>query len=315
MKRIIYLQFLIILFGLVSILECILNLSPVIVMLTMFICTLLQIFIVIHTRNQNKLMNFLINEEKKKNMHMPVWDEKEQGKLELLRKRVELSTLQNQINPHFLYNTLDSIRSQALIDGQNEIASMTEKLSKFFRYCIRNVEGMVKIQEEINHIQDFYYIQKYRFENRFEMIIKAENERIYDLYIPKLTLQPLIENSISHGLEKTSRKGLVTIKLSMTDTRVIIKVADNGIGMPPDQLERLNERMKRQQVEVSFSNGKHNGIALMNVNSRIKLTFGDEYGIHYRSMEGVGTDAVVTLPIIDEFQRVKYENTLYDRRQ
>lgn len=309
MKRIITLQVLAGLLGILALIEDRIHLSYLVYLITAISGLIVQVYVIIGSIKQIKLMEFMLNENRRKT-NLPEWDREEQNKFNLLRKRVELSTLQNQINPHFLYNTLDSIRSQALLEGQIEIADMTEKLSRFFRYCISNDEGMVKIREELNHIQDYYYIQKYRFEDRFNMIVNVEEEELYDLYIPKMTLQPLIENSIAHGLEKVSRKGMVLLTLWKTDNKVIIKVADNGMGMSFEALERLNGRLADKQIEVSTNKEKHNGIALMNVNSRIKLTFGEEYGIHYRSIENIGTDAEVIIPIIDEFQRVKYQNSL-----
>lgn len=285
-----------------------------------FICVLILVTVIIiavcmgtgiwESVRQKQIMEFLIQDNRrKKNMDVE-WREGESGKLELLRKRMDLSTLQMQINPHFLYNTLDSIRSQALINGQGDIALMTEKLSRFFRYCISNRENMVRIQEETDHILDYYYIQKQRFGDRFEMELKIEEDALYDYYIPKLTLQPLVENAISHGLEKVKRKGIVTIAIFSTEQKVVVKVSDNGIGMPVSELEALNERLRLRQVKVTSKKGRGNGIAIMNVNSRIQLTFGKEYGIHYRSYENVGTEAVVTLPKVDEFVRVRYEELL-----
>lgn len=222
-----------------------------------------------------------------------------------------MSALQSQINPHFLYNTLDSIRSRALLDGQKEIASMTEILAKFFRYCINNHESLVTLREEINHINDYYYIQKYRFEEKLRMEIKAESEEVFDLYLPKMTLQPLVENAMIHGLEKLVRQGSVIIQIAQTKQKLVITIADNGAGMSMEQLEKLNHRMKSTYFDAGVRGKRNNGIALHNVNSRIRITFGEEYGIHYHSAEGLGTEAVVTLPRIDEFRRVKYNNITY----
>lgn len=259
---------------------------------------------------QRQIMDFLVRENRKKKNEDVEWRESEGEKLELMRRRIDLSTLQMQINPHFLYNTLDSIRSQALANGQKDIALMTEKLSRFFRYCISNKENMVKIREETDHILDYYYIQKQRFKDRFEMELKIEDDTLYDYYIPKLTLQPLVENAISHGLEKVKRKGIVSIEIISTEHKVVVKVSDNGIGMPVEALEELNERLRLRQVKVTSKKGRGNGIAIMNVNSRLQLTFGEEYGIHYRSYENMGTEAIVTLPRVDEFIRVRYEELL-----
>lgn len=262
-------------------------------------------YLIVCLNHQKKIMAFLIQKEKKER-HKVIWSKEEEKQLELIKKRIDLYTLQGQINPHFLYNTLDSIRSKALLDGQGEIASMTEILSRFFRYCISNDESLVQIREEIGHVRDYYHIQKFRFEERFSMEIQAESEEIYNYFIPKMTLQPLVENAMIHGLEKVNRKGLLIIRLIATEKKILITVSDNGAGMDIFQLDKLNERMS--QILISGSRkGGHNSIAITNVNARLKMTFGEEYGIHYRSMVNKGTDAVVTIPRIDNFMRIKYE--------
>ncbi len=258
---------------------------------------------------QARVMNYLIAEGRKRKREKAVaWKDEDAQELSLIQKRIELSVLQNQINPHFLYNTLDSIRSRALMDGQEEIARMTEILSRFFRYCISNNDNLVKVREELSHIQDYYYIQKYRFEDRFEMEVEVEQEDIYELYLPKMTLQPLVENAMIHGLEKSEEKGKIQIRLMRTERQLIIIISDNGVGISREELIRLNERMEQYFLKTGNRKGSHNGIALSNVNMRLKITFGEENGIHYRSIEGEGTDAVITMPVVDVFSRVKYEN-------
>lgn len=262
---------------------------------------------------QDHIMKFLIAENKKKNAGKAkniYWEEEENRKLEVMKRRVELYTLQSQINPHFLYNTLDSIRGRALLDGNREIASMTEVLSRFFRYCISSDESLVKLREEISHIRDYYYIQKYRFEDRFDMEIETEGEEVYEYYVPRMTLQPLVENAMVHGLEKVNRKGFLKIRCIATEKKVVLTVSDNGVGMDVEQLDKLNRRMD-EMLLAGKKRKNHSGIAVSNVNARIKMTFGDEYGIRYRSMENVGTDAEVLLPVVDDFVRVRYENQVW----
>jgi len=274
----------------------------------------LILYDLLDTYRLNKLISHLILTEKNKEKPYILWDKDEEEKLRLLKKRVEVSALQSQINPHFLYNTLDSIRSKAIQDQQLEIASMTEILSKFFRYCISNDGALVKIKEELNHIKDYYYIQKYRFEERISMEIEVENEEVNDLYIPRMSLQPIVENAMIHGLEKMSESGKIKIHVIQTEEKVVIYVKDNGVGMNPDKLELLNKRLKNSLYIAESVGKRHNGIALMNVNARIKLTFGEMYGISYRSLENAGTDAVIKLPKIDEFERVRYENIVESGR-
>ena len=261
---------------------------------------------------QKNIMRFLIAESKKKNAEKEknvYWKEEEREKLEVMKKRVELYTLQSQINPHFLYNTLDSIRGRALLDGNREIASMTEVLSRFFRYCISCDESLVMFREEISHIRDYYYIQKYRFEDRFDMEIDIESDEVYEYYLPRMTLQPLVENAMIHGLEKVNRKGLLKIRCIVTEKKVVLTVSDNGAGMDIEQLDKLNRQMDRM-VLTGKKRNNHSGIAVSNVNARIKMTFGEEYGIRYRSMENVGTDVEVLMPIVDDFTRVRYEEQI-----
>lgn len=260
---------------------------------------------------QRKIVKFLLEDNKKGKAGSIInWNTQEAEEVMLIKKRMELSVLQEQINPHFLYNTLDCIRSRALMDGHGEIAKMTEILSRFFRYCISNSENLVQVREELNHIQDYYYIQKYRFEDKVEMEINVEQESVYELYLPKMTLQPLVENAMIHGLEKIAEPGKIEIRMFITDKKLIIVISDNGIGMKQEQLMKLNERMQNHYYNTFRKNDRNNGIALNNVNVRLKMTFGDDYGIHYRSLEGEGTDAVVTLPIVDVFARVRYEEKL-----
>lgn len=271
-----------------------------------------QCAILVLAYRQKNIMNFLIVESKKKNVEKRkdvCWEEEESQKLEVMKKRVELYTLQSQINPHFLYNTLDSIRGRALLDGNREIASMTEVLSRFFRYCISYDESLVKLREEISHIEDYYYIQKYRFEDRFDMEIEIESEEVYEYYIPRMTLQPLVENAMIHGLEKVNRKGLLKIQCIATEKKVVLTVSDNGAGMDVEQLDKLNRQMDRMLLSGK-KRKNHSGIAVSNVNARIKMTFGEEYGIRYRSMENMGTDVEVLMPVVDDFVRVRYEERI-----
>lgn len=275
----------------------------------LLLALILLILSVCFSVKQARVMNHLIAEGRKRKREKAVaWKDEDAQELNLIQKRIELFVLQNQINPHFLYNTLDSIRSRAMMDGQAEIACMTEILSRFFRYCISNNDNLVKVREELSHIQDYYYIQKYRFEDRFEMEVEVEQEDIYELYLPKMTLQPLVENAMIHGLEKSEQKGRIQIRLMRTDKQLIIIISDNGVGISRENLIRLNERMEQHFMKTGRGKDRHNGIALSNVNMRLKITFGEENGIHYRSMEGEGTDAVITMPVVDVFFRVKYEN-------
>lgn len=281
----------------------------IMVMLCMMI--LLLLFLMLELKRQQDIQKFLLMKRDRKNTRKIEWDEEESEKLKMIRRRVEYTTLESQIDPHFLYNTLESIRSRALLDGNGEIASMTEILSKFFRYCISNGERLIKIREEVNHIQDYYYIQKYRFEDKIDMEIRVEEEELLDAYIPKMTLQPLVENAMVHGLEQITDNGKITMILQKMGKKIVIYVEDNGAGMTIEQLNKLNDKMRQSIMNASSQKGNHSGIALTNVNARIRIVCGEEYGIHYRSAEGRGTQATLVIPYIDEYERVKYK-TLFE---
>jgi two-component system sensor histidine kinase YesM len=220
------------------------------------------------------------------------------------KKQAEYLALQNQINPHFLYNTLEGIRSEALFAGIDGVAQMTEALSSFFRYTISNVEHLVTVQEELRNVENYYIIQQFRFEDRLSIDIKIDNEDENELLsakIPKLTLQPIVENSIYHGLEQKLGTGIVRIKVEGTKDRLIITVSDNGLGISEDKVSKLNHKLRAVSIDdMQPEIAAAGGIALVNVNSRIKLLFGDEYGLFIYSILNEGTDVEITIPYITE---------------
>jgi two-component system, sensor histidine kinase YesM len=222
----------------------------------------------------------------------------------LSKKQAEILALQNQINPHFLYNTLEGIRSEALCAGMNGVADMTEALGTFFRYTISNVEHLVTLEDELSNIQNYYIIQQYRFGDRLNVSVEyleEEEKEVLLLCLPKLTLQPIVENSIYHGIERKIGKGNLRIKIQTTPDRLIIVISDDGLGIAEEQLDLLNKKLRSTCLDdVAQLKGKQGGIAIVNVNNRIKLLFGDEYGIYIYSTVGVGTDVTITLPKVKE---------------
>ncbi len=224
------------------------------------------------------------------------------------KRQAQYLALQNQINPHFLYNTLESIRSEAMEAGIESVMNMTEALANFFRYTISNVENMVTLEEELDNIQTYFSIQKYRFEERIRLSVEfdpQERDTLLKCLMPKLTLQPIVENSIIHGIERKMGEGTVRIIIKRTEKRLIIQISDDGIGMKPEVLEKLNRQLNQpvyDSVRLSKNNG---GIAIVNVNNRIHLIFGEEYGMSLYSTQGVGTDMVVTLPFVTSRRQVK----------
>ena len=220
---------------------------------------------------------------------------------QILNKQTELTALQSQINPHFLYNTLETIRGQALIDDNVEIARMVEALSAFFRYSISRKGNLVTLRDELANIENYMLIQRYRFNNRFsmEVIVDEEDEMAYDFLIPRLIIQPVVENVIFHGLEEKLEGGKVTIEVIVTDQNLILTISDNGKGIDGQKLKELNSRIQSDDVELDEGekrNQRNTGIALPNIHKRIQLLFGDEYGVNVYSTAGQGTDVEITIP-------------------
>ena len=219
-------------------------------------------------------------------------------------KYAEYLALQNQINPHFLYNTLEAIRGDAIAGKLYSLADTAQALATFFRYTISNVHFMSTVDEEIKNVENYFMIQHYRFGDKLQLetyFLDAEDQ-IRNLFIPKLTLQPIVENSIFHGIENKVGGGKITITFDQTETNLLISIKDTGIGMSEDDVTKLNKSLnettyKTEHQKIKQTEGKtHTGIAMKNVSRRIKLYFGEDYGLRIYSMMGLGTTVKITVP-------------------
>ncbi len=200
---------------------------------------------------------------------------------------MQLRALQAQINPHFLYNTLEGIRSIALEYNVISISEMTKALARIFRYCISK-ENIVTVREEINHIKNYAQIQHYRYGERLSIMYYVD-ETIMDCRIVKFILQPIIENAISHGIEPKMGKGVITIIGSIKEQEIEFRIIDNGIGMVSEQIEQINNDLANKREPST-------GIGLINVDMRLKLYYGEQYGIVVESHLGEGTQVTVRMP-------------------
>lgn len=219
---------------------------------------------------------------------------------EIYQKEAELNALQAQINPHFLYNTLQTIDMMAEEEGADEISDACQALSKIFRYSINRGQEFVHVQDEIVHIENYMLIQKLRFGSKLEVRYDIQNE-CRELYIVKLLIQPMVENAVVHGMENVLDKCYVTIRVYRKEDCLYAEVEDNGTGIAPGQLMELNEKLARSAEqkmvhEVDYVKN-HRSIGLENTNARIKLYFGQEYGITITSEEGTGTKVCIKLPV------------------
>jgi two-component system sensor histidine kinase YesM len=203
-------------------------------------------------------------------------------------RKQEYEVLQSQINPHFLYNILDSIVWMAENGKANEVITMTTALAKLFRISLSKGKNIITVENEIEHAKYYLVIQKIRYKNKFEYSINLSDE-VKILKVPKLILQPIIENSLYHGIEYLVDEGFIEISAEISNEMLIFKVKDNGVGMSEDIVENVLIR------EIKSSKGS--GIGIKNVHDRIQLMYGKEYGIEIESEIEEGTTITLKLPI------------------
>lgn len=230
-------------------------------------------------------------------MQLYMHEEKEH-KLEALKKEAELYALRSQINPHFLYNTLDSIRGQLIGNDLADVAEIIESLSNLFRYSIDSRTVYNTLEQELDNVRDYMRIMRFRLGDRvsFQVLIDPSEMFILNCEVPKLTLQPIVENAIEHGLAHTAGNGKIILRATAFEDRIAIVVSDNGGGIDPERLEKLNESFR--SGAVSMNSGRGTGLALINVHERIRmLQAGEAFGLHINSEVGVGTEVHVQLPI------------------
>lgn len=211
-----------------------------------------------------------------------------------LEKELEFQALQAQINPHFLYNTMDIINWMAYEHKETEICNMVQSVSRLMRLSISHKAGNLTLEQEISYIRDYLYIQKVRYGERLEVLYQI-HEEVNKQVIPKFTIQPLVENSIVHGLEGSDGKCLVLISARRCGETVEILVKDTGRGIDD---ERMRELRDSQEIKTS-SSSPHAHIGLYAVDQRIKYLFGVQYGLTIQSRQGEGTAITIRIPFTD----------------
>lgn len=208
------------------------------------------------------------------------------------KRKAEMRALQAQINPHFLYNTLDSIIWMAESGKYNkEVVRMTSALSRLFRQSIGNEEEFVPIRQELEYIETYLTIQAMRYKDKLSFDIKLEEE-VENEKIAKLTLQPLVENALYHGIKYIEGPGKITVRGYYKEEYVIIEIQDNGKGMTKEELQHIFDK---KIYKPGFG-----GIGVYNVQNRLRLYYGAEYGLFYKSKKGVGTTVYVKIPVGEE---------------
>lgn len=211
------------------------------------------------------------------------------------KQKIEISVLQKQLSPHFLYNTLNSIRWMAIIQKQDNIKVMVDSLTRLLSYTIREVEKPVTLQEELSVLHDYVNIQKVRYQNFTFYTDIPEN--LKERKILKLLIQPLVENALIHGLSEVNYQGRLTVEAYEKKQTLYILIKDNGAGMPIDKLAKLKTILR--------NGGQQNHLGIRSIHERIQLHFGAQYGIEMDSVMGQGTEIMLTLPIrLEEEDRI-----------
>ncbi|MBD0378873.1 cache domain-containing sensor histidine kinase [Paenibacillus sedimenti] len=207
------------------------------------------------------------------------------------KRDAELRVMQAQIKPHFLYNTLDTIQWMAQERKADDIVVMIVKLTNLFRIGLSRGKETILVSEEIEHIQSYLFIQKARYESKLNYEIYVDPDAERELII-KLTLQPLVENAIYHGIKARRGQGRIYIEVIKAEGRLKMYVRDNGAGIPPDQLVKLRARLSGNSADEEIT-----GFGLFNVHERIRLVYGEPYGIKIYSTVGEGTTVEVWYPL------------------
>jgi two-component system sensor histidine kinase YesM len=213
------------------------------------------------------------------------------------KRRLELEALQAQINPHFLYNTLNSVVRMVGMSRNDEVITMITSLSRLFRISLSQGKTIISVREELEHARHYLTIQQMRFKHKFTFTIHAD-EQVLDGLTLKLILQPLIENAIVHGIEYHMDEGSIEIDVQRDEQDVVFRITDNGVGMSEEQMAAL------LSVRAVVKSGAGSGVAVRNVHDRIRLYYGEGYGLNYASELEEGTSVWIRIP----FQQAQKED-------
>lgn len=225
------------------------------------------------------------------------------SQVQLLQQQLQsnedrLNALQSQINPHFLYNTLETIREMALENGQRDLSRIIASLSLMFRYSMDFSNTVVPVEHELAQVQRYMNLQQLRFPQRYELrlVKNCTQQDLQETMIPKFSIQPIVENAIRHGFRKKAEGCLLTVRLTNTGDSFEITVEDNGSGMDEAGVDQLNRTIQFGR-QISNEDHHHNGIGMHNIYSRLRLYFGEQASMYVCSAPEVGTIVRISLPV------------------
>jgi two-component system sensor histidine kinase YesM len=203
--------------------------------------------------------------------------------------QAKLLALQSQVNPHFMFNVLECIRLKATAKNETETARIIMYVSKMFRYLINWDDDIITLSDEIKFLEEFLYVQKYRFEDEFEYSVEIDDAARTCL-LPKLIIQPIVENACVHGIESISQNKKIEIRIKVIDTQISVSVSDNGMGIDKPRLSEIKNMLEGGQKLID-------SVGLYNVYQRLYLYYGNNFSIDVQSKKGVGTKFNITIPI------------------
>ncbi|NLL71673.1 MAG: sensor histidine kinase, partial [Epulopiscium sp.] len=236
-------------------------------------------------------------------MDRVVTEEKKQSQLLIKQREAELELLRAQINPHFLFNTLNSIKCMALINQANHIAEMISALGRLLENSIQRGKDMITLEEEIENLKNYVLLQQMRYGNKLRILYDMDPE-LLTLEVPRLILQPIVENAIIHGLEKKTNGGQIQVYGRRKEEVAEIVIEDNGVGMSQEEVENLRTGLDPTHQRKSFS-----GIGIKNVDERIRLVYGEDYGLTITSKINVGTKVILVIPRVGRKRGTNDEDT------
>lgn len=244
----------------------------------------------IQTNDELRLLGDTFN-TMRMNIHELVKEIKDQSELDQLLKEMELKHLQNQINPHFLFNTLNTITKMAYLEDAHETSRLIEAVAVLLRHSLGDLEREVTLAEEIKVVEEYFHIQKTRFSERVQFLMEID-ETCTQIAIPRLTLQPLVENAFIHGIEDKEEGGLISLKVFQSEQSVVIEVCDNGEGIEAHKINEILSQSASQNEHVGHSTG----IGLINVRRRLQLFFQEDNVVEVESEKGEWTIIRLILP-------------------
>lgn len=250
----------------------------------------LDLFATAFNKMKDNILAYMSELESKSHLEMELMEQKlKNAQMTQLVKESQLSNLQSQMNPHFLFNTLNIISRTAMFDGNEAIVKLMQSMSKILRYNVVNIHNLVSLREELEIVQAYLYIQETRFQDQMSFEIKVDNINLDEINMPPMVLQPIVENSIKHGFKNKEEGGIISIKIVENEGSVLINIVDNGEGITPNKLKKVFIESDKECKEKC-------NVGLRNVKKRLELSFGQKDILKIESAYGYGTTVTITLP-------------------